>query len=61
MYVYKQNMDLDIVSSIILPCWLSCATAAGNWVDTATGVTPTPVIFISAPWAVILVDCWRDC
>lgn len=32
-----------------LPCCVNCWTAAGNFVDTATGVAPTTGIFISAP------------
>lgn len=32
-----------------LPFWLSCATAAGNVVEIATGVAPTPGILISTP------------
>lgn len=35
--------------NVCLPCWLSWTTAAGNVVDTATGVAPTPGILISAP------------
>lgn len=32
-----------------LPCWVSWTTEAGNVFETATGVTPTPDIFTSAP------------
>lgn len=33
-----------------LPCCVNCCTAAGNFVETATGVAPTAGILISAPW-----------
>ena len=45
-----------------LPCCVSCTTAAGSCVETATGVAPTAGIFISAPCgklvaaAVVIVD-----
>lgn len=39
-----------------LPCWLNWATAAGNLVETATGVAPIPGIFISVPRLVF--DDW---
>lgn len=32
-----------------IPCWVSCTTAAGSFVETATGVAPTAGILISAP------------
>lgn len=31
-----------------LPCCVNCTTAAGSFVETATGVAPTDGIFISA-------------
>lgn len=37
---------------MVLPCCVSCATAAGNVVEMATGVTPTPGILISTPCGV---------
>ena len=41
---------------LISPCWLNCATAAGSWVDTATGVAPTAGILISASCGVAICD-----
>lgn len=47
--------------TVRLPCWLSWATAAGNVVDTATGVAPTPGILISAPCGkIVCCGCWKD-
>lgn len=38
---------------MVLPCCVSCATAAGSVVEMATGVTPTPGILISTPCGVL--------
>lgn len=37
-----------IPNMFCLPCCVNCTTAAGSFVETATGVAPTDGIFISA-------------
>lgn len=37
-----------ILNDLVLPCCVNCTTAAGSFVETATGVAPTAGIFISA-------------
>lgn len=45
---FESWLRVIILNKFSLPCCVNCTTAAGSFVETATGVAPTAGIFISA-------------